>query len=242
MKLTLVGTLLVLLALEGSDAFCSTKSAFTRTSTQCDATLEGRKTVGDLKPTNDFILVKKARVQEQTDSGILLAGSAKIVKTEGTVVSTGPGKTHPESGSVIPIPVVEGDGVVYGKYDGVEVTYNGEKHALIRDDNIMVKFDGELTLDTADVVGDKVLVHVQTGDEETDGGLVIGKSSGSAAQQTTGTVVKVGPGKISSSGNLLPMDVEVGDTVKFRDFSGTELEIGTEEYRVVEMVHILAKF
>jgi len=242
MKLKVVSTLFGFLALDGCDSFSLKEPTFTRSLTKCGATLEGRKTVGDLKPTNNFILVKKANVQEQTDSGILLTGSAKIVKTEGIVVSTGPGKTHPESGSVIPIPVVEGDGVVYGKYDGVEVTYNGEKHALIRDDNIMVKFEGELTLDTADVVSNKVLVHVKSGEDQTDGGLVLGKSAGSDSQQTTGTVVKVGPGMMSSSGNLLPMDVEVGDTVKFRDFAGTDIDIGSEEYRVVEMVHILAKF
>jgi len=106
----------------------------------------------------------------------------------------------------------------------------------------MVKFEGELTLDTADVVSNKVLVHVKSGEDQTDGGLVLGKSAGSDSQQTTGTVVKVGPGMMSSSGNLLPMDVEVGDTVKFRDFAGTDIDIGSEEYRVVEMVHILAKF
>lgn len=206
-------------------------------------TLEGREIEGELKPTNNFILVKKAKIQDQTSGGILLTGKAKIEKTEGTVVSTGPGKVHQESGVIFPMPVQIGDGVVFGKYDGTEVNYDGAKHTLIRDDDVMIKFTGEsLNIDTAETTSDNVLVRVDEKEEETSGGLLIASTSSSNKRPSTGTVVKVGPGRMASNGELMSMDVKEGDMVKFRDFAGNEVTIDGKEYSVVKMVDILAKF
>ena len=168
---------------------------------------------------------------------------SKVQKTEGIVISKGPGKTHQESGILFPMSVEEGEGVVYGKYDGTEVEYNGEKHTLIRDDDVLVKYDGdELTLDTASVINDNVLVSVETEEEQaTAGGLLIAQTS-SKKRPSTGTIVKVGPGKMASNGSLMEMDVNPGDMVKFRDFAGNEVTIQGKEYSVVKMVDILAKF
>jgi chaperonin GroES len=79
-------------------------------------------------------------------------------------------------------------------------------------------------------------------EEETDGGILIAKSSKSDSKPSTGEVIKVGPGKIASDGKLMPMDVAVGDKVKFRDFAGNEVEIGEMEFSVVKMSDVLAKF
>ena len=205
--------------------------------------LEGRKIKGDLKPLNNFLLVKKAEAVEQTEGGILLTGKAKIVKTEGTVMAVGPGRTHQDSGIVFDMPVVPGEGVVYGKYDGTEVDLDGMAHTLIRDDDILVKFTGgQLTLESVDVVRDNVLVFVDKSEQQTEGGILIAKSSKSESKPSTGEVVKVGPGRMASNGELMPMDVKPGDQVKFRDFAGNEVEIEGKEYSVVRMADILAKF
>jgi chaperonin GroES len=234
------------LAWIGADAFTSQQhTSFTTraSSSQCFATLEGRTIKGEFKPINNFLLVKVADAKEQTEGGILLSGKAKIKKTEGQVVSVGPGKTHPDSGKVFEMPVVAGESVVYGKYDGTEIDYDGKPHTLIRDDDILVKFSGdELTLDSVDVIADNVLVKVNRKDEETTGGILIAKSSSSESKPSTGEVVKVGPGKMASDGTLMAMDVEVGDMVKFRDFAGNEVEIGDDDFTVVAMADILAKF
>jgi chaperonin GroES len=233
------------MALEAVLGFTSlaTKPAAFRPSTQCFAsTLDGRKISGAVKPLNNFLLVKVAEAMEKTEGGILLTGKAKIQKTEGTVVSVGPGRTHQDSGVVFDMPVSEGDGIVYGKYDGTEINISGARHTLIRDDDILVKFSGELSVDTVDVVRDNVLVAVDRTEEETDGGILIAKSSKSDSKPSTGKVIKVGPGKIASDGKLMPMDVAVGDMVKFRDFAGNEVEIGELEYSVVKMSDVLAKF
>jgi len=211
--------------------------------TTVGATLEGRLIEGEVKPTNNFVLVKVAAAIEKTDGGIILAGKSKIAKTEGKVISIGPGKTHQESGILFPMPVSEGEGVVYGQYDGTEIDYNGDKHTLIRDDDILVKYSGdELTLESADVINDNVLVAVNPEEEQaTAGGLLIASSS-SKKKPSTGTVVKVGPGRMASNGEPMEMDIEIGDMVKFRDFAGNEVNIQNEDYSVVRMVDILAKF
>jgi chaperonin GroES len=168
---------------------------------------------------------------------------AKIKKTEGTVVSVGPGRTHQESGLLFPMPVVAGEGVVYGKYDGTEIDYEGGRHTLIRDDDILVKFSGgELTLDSADVVCDNVLVKVDLKEEETASGLVIAATAKRGAKPSTGEVVKVGPGRMAANGEIMTADISVGDMVKFRDFAGNEVKIDGDEYAVVRMTDILAKF
>jgi chaperonin GroES len=211
--------------------------------TQLAATmLEGRKIKGTLTPLNNFLLVKKAAAQDKTEGGILLTGKAKIVKTEGTVISVGPGRTHPESGIVVTMPVDAGDGVVFGKYDGTEIEYDGSTHTLIRDDDILVKFKGELSLDTVEVVRDRVLVRVDSKEEETEGGILIAKTADKSQKPSTGEVVKAGPGKMAGNAELMPMDVTVGDMVKFRDYAGNEVIIGDDEYCVVRMEDILAKF
>lgn len=231
------------LALGGTKSFAPQRLVTRESTALFSATLDGRKINGEVKPLNNFLLVKISGLKEQTAGGILLTGKAKIKKTEGTVVSVGPGKTHQDSGVVFGMPVVEGEGVVYGKYDGTEIDLNGEKHILIRDDDVLVKFTGdELTLEGADVIADSVLVYVERKDEETEGGILIAKTSKSESRPSTGQVVKVGPGRMAANGELMPMEVEIGDMVKFRDFAGNEVNIGDKEYSVVRMADILAKF
>mmetsp|Transcript_24442 Transcript_24442/g.45182 ORF Transcript_24442/g.45182 Transcript_24442/m.45182 type:complete len:270 (-) Transcript_24442:43-852(-) len=210
-------------------------------------TLEGRTIAdgGAIRPLSNFILVRVADIQDKTESGILLSKTAKIEKTEGRVVSVGPGKVHQDSGLPFEMPVSEGDGVVYGKYDGTMVEYNGDRHALIRDDDVLVKYEGEkLTVDGVGVCNENVLVLADETEDETSGGLLLaapGKDS-AESRPSTGTVVKVGPGKMAADGTRMAMTVEEGDRVKFRDFAGYEVDIEGKEYSVVKMPEILAKF
>jgi chaperonin GroES len=143
------------------------------------------------------------------------------------------------------MPVVPGECVVYGKYDGTEIDYDGKKCALIRDEDILVKWSNAeaLSRENAEVVGDTVLVRVtDSKEEETSSGLVIAASAKKGSKPSTGEVVKVGPGRMAGNGEIMRIDIEEGDMVKFRDFAGNEVTIGGEEYSVVRMGDILAKF
>eukprot|EP00543_Licmophora_paradoxa_P000352 CAMPEP_0202442484 /NCGR_PEP_ID=MMETSP1360-20130828/1939_1 /ASSEMBLY_ACC=CAM_ASM_000848 /TAXON_ID=515479 /ORGANISM="Licmophora paradoxa, Strain CCMP2313" /LENGTH=198 /DNA_ID=CAMNT_0049057877 /DNA_START=132 /DNA_END=728 /DNA_ORIENTATION=- len=198
--------------------------------------------MGEIKPINDFVLVKTAGKKEATDEGILLAGSSKIVKTQGTVIAKGSGKVHAETGLVFDIPLEKGDGVVYGEYDGTELDVDGETYMLIRDDNVLLTFKGEKpTMENVEVITDHILVEVQTKESETAGGLLLAASS-AENRPSTGQVVKIGPGKMAGDGTLIPMSVAVGDNVKFRNFFGNEVEIEDREFSVVRRADVMAKF
>lgn len=232
----------MLSSLESSLSFMAPVAFSTRPSVSRSATIDGIEAQGPLKPTNDFILVKKADAVEKTEGGILLTAKSKIVKTEGTVVAVGPGKVNRLTGAVVSVPVSPGEHVVFGKYDGTEVDIDGVKHMLIRSDDVLVKFSGEkLTMDVVDVVRDCVLVHVDAKETKTKGGLYLAKSKNDA-KPSTGKVVKVGPGAIAADGTTISMEVAPNDQVKYRAYAGSEVEIGGEEYAVVRMDNILAKF
>lgn len=136
------------------------------------------------------------------------------------------------------------DTVYYGKFDGEEINYNGAKHALIRDDDVLVKFaaGSEATLENAEVMSDNILVKVQKVADIESGGILIAKTVKKATVSSIGEVVKVGPGKFAFNGVLMEMDVTPGDMVKYRDYAAQEVEIGSEKYAIVRMNDLLAKF
>lgn len=208
------------------------------------ATLDGRDIDNEFTPINNYLLVKTADVKDETEGGIFLTGKAKITKNEGMVVAVGPGRTEQSSGIEIKMPVVAGETAVYSTYAGTEIDYNGAKHILISDMDVMVKFSGdELTLENADVIYDSVLVKTEKKEEDaSSAGILFAKTSDTPKKATIGEVVKVGPGKMASNGQMMEMDVAVGDFVKFREFSSAEVAIGDDEYSIVKMIDILAKF
>ena len=229
--------------------FVASASAFAPTSNSAakaglSAKIDGRTVEsGGVVPTNNFILVKVAPPKEETEGGILLTGKNKVTKTEGLVMATGPGKTHPDTGALFEMPVNAGDNVVYGQFDGTEIDIDGEKHTLIRDDDVLVKFSGsDLSMDSVSVVQDSVLVYVETKEVSTEGGILLAQTKASESRPSTGKVVKVGPGRFATNGERMEMEIEEGDFIKFRDYAGKEVEVEDKEYTVVSAVDILAKF
>lgn len=214
------------------------------TTTQLSAKIDGRTVeAGTVTPTNNFILVKLAAAIEETQGGILLTGKAKVQKTEGVVISTGPGKTHPDTGVLFEMPIKAGENVVFGAYDGTEMDIDGVKHTLIRDDDVLVKFEGDsLSLDSCSAIQDSVLVYVETKETSTEGGILLAQTAKGQNKPSTGKAVKVGPGRYATNGDRMEMEIDEGDFLKFRDYAGNEVEIDGEDYTVVRAMDILAKF
>ena len=88
-----------------------------------------------LKPLGDRVIVKADEAEEQTASGLYLAGDAKEKPQTGKVVAVGEGKLD-KDGNKVPVLVKVGDKVIYGKYGGTEVTYDGEDFLILRADDI----------------------------------------------------------------------------------------------------------
>ena len=59
-------------------------------------------------------------------------------------------------------------------------------------------------------------------------------------QQKQGKVIAVGPGKKTSSGKVIPIDIKVGDKVIFTKYGPTEIEIDGKEYLIAREDDILA--
>lgn len=76
---------------------------------------------------------------------------------------------------------------------------------------------------------------------ETSSGLLLA-SSVKGDRPSVGVVKAVGPGRIAADGSRILMEVEAGDSVKFRDFQGNEITIGGEEYSCVRGGEVLAKY
>jgi chaperonin GroES len=87
---------------------------------------------------------------------------------------------------------------------------------------------------------DKVIVTLDDDSEQTTAsGLVIPDTAKEKPQQ--GQVVAVGPGKRSEqTGELIPVDVEEGQTVLFSKYGGTEVKVEGNEYLILSARDILA--
>ena len=93
-----------------------------------------------IKPLGEKILVEVLESDEMTKGGIILPDTAKEEKTEGKVVSVGPGKTL-ESGKLHPVEVKKGDKVIFGKYSGDEIVIHGKKHKILKEAEVLAVYE-----------------------------------------------------------------------------------------------------
>lgn len=89
----------------------------------------------NLKPLGDRVIVKADEAETTTASGLYLAKETKEKPQTGTVLAVGPGKLG-KTGEYLPMPVKEGDRVVFGKYGGTEIEVDGEDVLILRADDI----------------------------------------------------------------------------------------------------------
>ena len=82
-----------------------------------------------IKPLEDRVLVQPLEAEQTTASGLVIPDTAKEKPQEGKVLAVGPGRF--EDGKRLPLDIAEGDIVVYSKYGGTEVKYNGEEYLIL---------------------------------------------------------------------------------------------------------------
>ncbi len=87
-------------------------------------------------------------------------------------------------------------------------------------------------------LADRVVVQPLEEAEQMRGGLYIPDTAKEKPMQ--GTVVAVGPGKMSDEGKRLTMDVKVGDRILYGKYSGTEVTVDGEEFLIIRESDILA--
>jgi len=89
-----------------------------------------------IRPLQDRLLLRPSEAEEKTSGGIIIPDTAKEKPQQGTVVAAGKGKVR-DDGRKTPLDVKVGDRVLYGKYSGTEITVAGEKHVILREEDIL---------------------------------------------------------------------------------------------------------
>ncbi|WP_028848767.1 MULTISPECIES: co-chaperone GroES [Thermocrispum] len=84
----------------------------------------------NIKPLEDKIVVQASEAEETTASGLVIPDTAKEKPQEGKVLAVGPGRID-DKGNRIPLDVKVGDVVIFSKYGGTEVKYNGEEYLIL---------------------------------------------------------------------------------------------------------------
>ncbi|GAF66688.1 co-chaperone GroES [Alkalihalobacillus trypoxylicola] len=89
-----------------------------------------------LKPLGDRIVIEQVETEEKTASGIVLPDSAKEKPQEGKVVAVGAGRVT-DNGERIALEVKEGDSIIFSKYAGTELKYDGKEYLILRESDIL---------------------------------------------------------------------------------------------------------
>ena len=84
-----------------------------------------------IKPLQDRVVIKKVEAEEKTSGGLILTSAAKEAPQMAEVVAVGPG-TKDE-----PMELKVGDKVIFSKYGGTEVKYQGTEYTIMRQSEIL---------------------------------------------------------------------------------------------------------
>lgn len=172
-----------------------------------------------LKPLADRVLVKIKTVEEKTGGGILLPTTAQTKPQGGEVVAVGEGRTVGKN--KVDIGVKTGTSVVYSKYAGTELEFNGSNHLILKEDDIVGILE---TDDIKDLkpLNDRVLIKVAVAEEKTAGGLLLTEAT--KEKPSIGTVIAVGPGSLDGEGNRKPLSLSPGSTIMYSKYAGNEFK------------------
>ncbi|KKE78955.1 co-chaperone GroES [Oceanobacillus caeni] len=89
-----------------------------------------------IKPLGDRVIIELVEQEEKTASGIVLPDSAKEKPQEGKVVAVGTGRVL-DNGERVPLEVAEGNQIIFSKFAGTEVKYEGTEYLILRESDIL---------------------------------------------------------------------------------------------------------
>jgi len=93
-----------------------------------------------INPLSDRVVVMPEEVDDITASGIILPDTAKEKPQMGQIVAAGPGKIS-DNGNIVKMTLKQGDKVLYGKYSGTEITLDNTDVLIMRESDILAKFN-----------------------------------------------------------------------------------------------------
>ncbi len=89
-----------------------------------------------VRPLHDRILVRRMAEEEKTAGGLFIPDSAKEKPQRGEIVAAGKGRIT-EDGKILPLEVRIGDKVLFSKYAGTEIKFDGTDFLMMREEDIL---------------------------------------------------------------------------------------------------------
>ena len=89
-----------------------------------------------IKPLEDRIVIRQVEAEQTTASGLVIPDTAKEKPQEGEVIAVGPGRVD-DDGNRIPVDVKVGDVVIYSRYGGTEVKYDGQEFQILSSRDVL---------------------------------------------------------------------------------------------------------
>jgi chaperonin GroES len=88
-------------------------------------------------------------------------------------------------------------------------------------------------------LGDRLIVEPLEEEETTSSGIVLPDTAKEKPQR--GRVLAVGPGARNDKGEIVPMEVAVGDEIIYSKYGGTDIKVGADEVLILRESDVLAK-
>ena len=89
-----------------------------------------------IKPLEDRIVIRQVEAEQTTASGLVIPSTAKEKPQAGEVIAVGPGRVD-DNGNRIPVDVKVGDVVIYSRYGGTEVKYDGQEFQILSSRDVL---------------------------------------------------------------------------------------------------------
>jgi chaperonin GroES len=91
----------------------------------------------NIKPLEDRILVEVIDAETTTASGLVIPDTAKEKPQEGKVLAVGPGRFNEDGDKRLPLDISVGDTVVFSKYGGTDLNYDGKDFLLLSSRDVL---------------------------------------------------------------------------------------------------------
>ena len=88
------------------------------------------------RPLHDRVVVRRIEAEAKTKGGIIIPDTAREKPQEGEIVAVGSG-ARDESGKVVALEVKAGDRILFGKWSGTEVKFNGEDLLIMKEADVL---------------------------------------------------------------------------------------------------------
>ena len=95
-----------------------------------------------VRPLHDRVIVERIEDTEQRIGAIIIPDSAKEKPQQGKIIAAGTGRIE-KDGRVTPLDVKAGDTILFGKYAGQDITVDGTKYLIMREEDILGIIDSK---------------------------------------------------------------------------------------------------